>query len=243
MSACLLLALLAVGGCNLPGKPTPADIVPRPTDVLDPVVLYKQNCAGCHGADGKRARRRRSAIRSISRSSTTTRCATRSPRAGRHAHGGFRGERRRHADRQAGRRHHSGHAAALGTAADLARRHRSALRGEDRGNPQQGAAAFGTFCASCHGADGKGLGQGRFHRESQLSQPDHRSGIANRRHHRPAGLQRAGLAQQRSWPSHERPADHRRGGVAGGASGRRAQRPLRRQLPILLRPEGSSERQ
>ena len=52
-SALLLAGLLGLTGCNLPGKPTTAEIVPRPTDVLDPVVLYKQNCAGCHGADGK----------------------------------------------------------------------------------------------------------------------------------------------------------------------------------------------
>jgi cytochrome c oxidase cbb3-type subunit 3 len=46
-------ALLALAGCTMPGKPTPADIVQRPSDNLDPVALYKQNCAGCHGADGK----------------------------------------------------------------------------------------------------------------------------------------------------------------------------------------------
>ena len=46
-------ALLLLAGCDLPGKPTPADIVRRPSDNLDPVALYKQNCAGCHGADGK----------------------------------------------------------------------------------------------------------------------------------------------------------------------------------------------
>jgi mono/diheme cytochrome c family protein len=46
-------ALLLLAGCNLPGKPTDSDIVRRPTDNLDPVALYKQNCAGCHGADGK----------------------------------------------------------------------------------------------------------------------------------------------------------------------------------------------
>src|SRR5215472_15631161 len=51
-TACAV-ALLAVSGCNLPGRPTPAEIVKRPTDILDPVVLYKQNCAGCHGEEGK----------------------------------------------------------------------------------------------------------------------------------------------------------------------------------------------
>jgi len=34
------------------GQP-PAEIVKRPTDILDPIVLYKHNCAGCHGEEGK----------------------------------------------------------------------------------------------------------------------------------------------------------------------------------------------
>jgi cytochrome c oxidase cbb3-type subunit 3 len=49
----VVCTLLALAGCRLPGKPTQADIVQRPSDNLDPVALYKQNCAGCHGADGK----------------------------------------------------------------------------------------------------------------------------------------------------------------------------------------------
>jgi len=49
----LLGVLWAVGGCGrLPGKPAPGPEVPRPESVLDPVVLYGANCAGCHGADG-----------------------------------------------------------------------------------------------------------------------------------------------------------------------------------------------
>lgn len=80
-SAFSLLALLVLAGCNLPGKPTPADVVPRPSDVLDPVVLYSQNCAGCHGADGKQGPRPRLAIRYISPLLTTRRCGTRLPRA------------------------------------------------------------------------------------------------------------------------------------------------------------------
>ena len=28
--------------------------MPRPDSILDPVVLYSQNCAGCHGAEGQK---------------------------------------------------------------------------------------------------------------------------------------------------------------------------------------------
>ena len=49
-----LLALSCLAGCTrLPGKPAPGPEVPRPDSVLDPVVLFNQNCQGCHGADGK----------------------------------------------------------------------------------------------------------------------------------------------------------------------------------------------
>ena len=41
------------GRMQLARQADSSDIVRRPTDILDPVVLYSQNCAGCHGADGK----------------------------------------------------------------------------------------------------------------------------------------------------------------------------------------------
>ena len=49
-----ILAVLALLGCNsLPGRPGPGPEVVRPDEVLDFNTLYKQNCSGCHGAEGK----------------------------------------------------------------------------------------------------------------------------------------------------------------------------------------------
>ena len=49
-----LLASAALASCaRFPGKPGPGPEVPRPDSVLDPVVLFSQNCQGCHGAGGK----------------------------------------------------------------------------------------------------------------------------------------------------------------------------------------------
>lgn len=50
----LALALCAIVGCQLHGKPGPGPEVPNPDTVLDAQVLYSQNCAGCHGADGRK---------------------------------------------------------------------------------------------------------------------------------------------------------------------------------------------
>ena len=51
----LVLALLALGvaGCGFPGQPNPADRPIPPDRVMAFDALYRQNCAGCHGAEGK----------------------------------------------------------------------------------------------------------------------------------------------------------------------------------------------
>ena len=47
------LTLLPLGGCHLPGRPAPGPEIPRPAQVLSFDVLYGENCAACHGANGQ----------------------------------------------------------------------------------------------------------------------------------------------------------------------------------------------
>jgi cytochrome c oxidase cbb3-type subunit III len=48
------LALVAICGCNnAPGRPSVDSAVLRPNKVLNFDALYQENCAGCHGAQGK----------------------------------------------------------------------------------------------------------------------------------------------------------------------------------------------
>ena len=48
------LAAFVLAGCDsLPGRPTRADFPMRPSHVTDFATLYGENCAGCHGANGK----------------------------------------------------------------------------------------------------------------------------------------------------------------------------------------------
>ena len=51
--ACAPVLLCAACG-TAPGVPKPGPEVPRPDQVLDFATLYSQNCAACHGAEGKR---------------------------------------------------------------------------------------------------------------------------------------------------------------------------------------------
>ena len=53
LSAVFAVLLLSVAGCDLPGKPDPADKPVTPDQIMDFDKLYSANCAGCHGATGK----------------------------------------------------------------------------------------------------------------------------------------------------------------------------------------------
>lgn len=53
MRAIVLFAVVLAACDALPGKPDPADRPLRPSEVTDLGRLYGENCAGCHGADGR----------------------------------------------------------------------------------------------------------------------------------------------------------------------------------------------
>ena len=51
---CLALAALLLGGCDLShGRPGKDSETLAPDEILDFTILYAENCAGCHGTDGR----------------------------------------------------------------------------------------------------------------------------------------------------------------------------------------------
>ncbi len=156
-SALSLLALLVLAGCNLPGKPTPADVVPRPSDVLDPVVLYSQNCAGCHGADGKQGPAPPigdpvylAIVDDQTLRNTIAKGRPGTPMAAfAVSEGGMLTNKQVDAIVQGLHQRWGRPQILQGVTAP-------SYAAKAAGSAQQGAATFTTFCASCHGADGKG---------------------------------------------------------------------------------------
>ena len=54
ITAIALAVAVAAAGCDsLPGKPRPAGSDRLPSQVMAFSVLYRENCAACHGADGR----------------------------------------------------------------------------------------------------------------------------------------------------------------------------------------------
>jgi mono/diheme cytochrome c family protein len=159
--AIALAALLIGAGCRPPGKPAEADIELKPEQVRDFALLYRQNCAGCHGQDGKGNATLGLAnpIYLAIASDDTIRRATAA---------GIRGSLMPAFAKSAG-----------GTLTDeqidiLVREMRirwaksNALPGAspppyaatEPGDAVRGSAVYATFCAGCHGPEGKGTKKG-----------------------------------------------------------------------------------
>jgi mono/diheme cytochrome c family protein len=156
--AVVLLVSAACSTRNLaPGRPAAHSEVVPPDKIMDFDFLYGRNCAGCHGADGKGG----AAIAlgdpvylaiaddaTIGRISADGVPGTAMPAFAQHSGGML-------TDAQI-------NAIVAGMRSRWARQ--DALRNAEpppyaaqgSGDPKRGAAVFGVYCASCHGAEGRG---------------------------------------------------------------------------------------
>jgi len=73
LSGSFALTVMLSGCGNSPGYPRPEADVSRPENQLNFSALYKQNCAACHGVEGKMALQSISPILSIRRLRMTSR--------------------------------------------------------------------------------------------------------------------------------------------------------------------------
>ena len=144
-----------LAGCHPPGKPGPEPEVVRPEQVLDFPTLYGQNCAACHGANGKSG----AAIslanpvylaiagkQNIVRITSEGVPNTAMPPFGR-SKGGMLTDAQISVIAD-------GMQQAWGNASALGGQTPPAYSNTGTGNAANGQKAFATYCAQCHGVDG-----------------------------------------------------------------------------------------
>jgi mono/diheme cytochrome c family protein len=159
--AVALVATFLGVGCRPPGKPTEADIELKPQEVLDFAVLFKQNCAGCHGQDGKGntalalANPVYLAIANddiIRRATALGIHGSLMPPFAKSAGGTLTDEQIDILVREMRRRWAKSEQLVAASAPPYAT--------TELGDPHKGAGAFAIFCAGCHGPEGKGTAKG-----------------------------------------------------------------------------------
>lgn len=151
------VAMAATGCAHLPGQPAPGPEVMRPEDVVDFRALYGQNCSACHGPEGEGG-----AAVSLADPTylsiiddATLRTITANGIPGSMMPGFARSAGGTLTDRQVDvlvqqMRARWAKPGALGGAAP------PPYKADLPGDAQRGAGVYRTFCASCHGPDGKG---------------------------------------------------------------------------------------
>lgn len=156
----LILALAAIFVCigcsSSPGRPKSSSGVVSPNDITDFAVLYNQNCAGCHGLNGKGGAAMALANPvflaiadddSIRRTVSNGVTFTAMP-AFAQSSGGMLTEKQIEVLVR-GIKSWENPGAVANTAPP-------AYAPKTIGNAQSGAQVFRLYCASCHGADGRG---------------------------------------------------------------------------------------
>jgi cytochrome c oxidase cbb3-type subunit III len=157
LSCWAVLWLLGTSCDRLPGKPTATDVDLKPRQVSDFALLYRGNCAGCHGPDGQGngALALANPVYLAIASDDTLRHAaaqgvphTLMPPFAKSAGGTMTDEQIDILVR--GIRSRWARPEALGTPTP------PPYAAHSPGNASRGAETFAAFCAACHGRDGKG---------------------------------------------------------------------------------------
>lgn len=157
--AAVSLLAFATFGCNsAPGRPKAEPEVPRPDQIHDFAILYKENCAACHGDKGRQGAATSLAdpvYLSLAGEDTLLRITAKGipntlmPPFARSA-GGMLTDQQVH-DLVDGMMHQ------WGKPQVLAGQNPPPYAATGAGDVQQGQQAFTTYCARCHGSDGTGL--------------------------------------------------------------------------------------
>jgi cytochrome c oxidase cbb3-type subunit III len=162
MKICLLILATAhlsavLGGCaDAPGRPRPDDVPVVPNEISDFNVLFRGNCAGCHGSEGKggAALALRDPVYlaiaddTIIRNAATTGIPGTSMPAFAQSAGGMLTEKQIDIIVQ-GIRGWSNPNALEGSIPPP-------YSAKEPGNPSRGSQAYATYCQSCHGVAGRG---------------------------------------------------------------------------------------
>ena len=151
------VALLACVACSKsPGAPRPDSVVQPPSQIVDFKLLYSQNCAGCHGVNGRGG----AAIAladpvflaiaddTVIRNIATNGVPRTSMPAFAQSAGGMLTDKQIDAIVRGIRSWAKPDALPNTTPPPYA--------AQAPGDPQRGANAYRTYCLSCHGADGRG---------------------------------------------------------------------------------------
>jgi mono/diheme cytochrome c family protein len=166
----LTIALTVMTGCKgAPGKPHDGDETARPEQVTDFKTLYKQNCAACHGDEGRRGA-------AISLANPVYLAYAGEANIERITAAGVHGTMMPPFSKDAGGMLTAEQIAALSKGMIAAWGDQSKLGGQTppayasttKGDPAQGEKSFGTSCARCHGADGSGMASGKMHTGSLI---------------------------------------------------------------------------
>ena len=155
VAASLLVA--AAFGCNAPGRPKAGPEVERPDQIQNFATLYKQNCVACHGENGRQG----AAISlanpeylALAGENTLLQITAKGvpgtlmPPFAKSA-GGMLTDQQIHSLVD-------GMMKQWGRADIFAGQHPPLYAAVGTGDAHQGQQAFTTYCARCHGADGRG---------------------------------------------------------------------------------------